>query len=352
MAKMYKGNIAIAESAIRAGARFYAGYPITPSSDIMEYSSKRLSEVGGVFVQSESELAGINMVVGAAACGVRAFTASSANGISLMQEGISMLSDEELPALVINVMRYGNGLGTLFSAQVDYLRETRGGGQGDYRCLVFSPKSIQEAVDLIPLAYDLAEKYRVVAVLMTEGVLGQMMEPCEIPEFKEINRTPWALTGKYDYKKIGIFDRDSKKEAVQIREKYKEIKEKEQRWEAVMLQDAEYVFVALGLEGRSAIGACYELRGEGHKVGVIRPITAWPFPDKAFDNLNTNVKGFITVEANALGQVVEDVALSVKKKLFANKPVYALPYIYGVPLIKDIKADFKKILNGEIEGVY
>ena len=219
---MMKGNEAIAEAAVRAGARFYAGYPITPSSEIMEYLSWRMEEVGGAFVQAESELAGINMVIGAAACGVRALTASSGPGISLKQEGISTLCDEGLSAVVITQVRYGNGLGTLFTSQCDYNRETRGGGQGDYRCIVLCPSSIQEYVDLILPAYELAEKYRIVVVMMGEGTLGQMMEPVTLPDFVETKRTPWALNGHYTYKKIGIFERASMKEAVELREKYKE----------------------------------------------------------------------------------------------------------------------------------
>lgn len=352
MAEMMKGNVAIAEAAVRAGVRFYAGYPITPSSEIMEYLSWRLEEVGGAFVQAESELAGINMVFGAASCGVRALTASSGPGISLKQEGISALSDEELPALVINMVRYGNGLGTLYSAQCDYHRETHGGGHGDYRCIVLSPASIQEAVDLISVAYELGEKYRVVVVLMSEGALGQMMEPVTLPDFQEVKRNYWGFDGKYSYKKIGIFDRDSKKEAVELNKKYAEIKKNEQRWEEDGLEDAEYVFVAYGLPGRSTLGAIRELRSEGYKVGLIRPITTWPFPENAFKHINSQVKGLITVEANATGQMVDDVALCTKKILNGNIPVYALPFIYGVPPMKEIQGKFRQIVAGEIKEVY
>lgn len=352
MAEMIKGNEAIAEAAVRAGARLYAGYPITPSTEIMEYLSTRMDEVGGVFIQAESEIAGINMVIGGAACGVRSFTASSGPGISLKQEGISSLSDEQLPAVIINVVRYGDGLGTLYSAQGDYLRETRGGGNGDYRCIVLCPESIQEAVDLTTLAFDLAEKYRVVSVLMTEGSLGQMMEPCELPEFQEVKRQPWGFDGKYSYKKIGIFDRNSMNEAVLIKEKHAAIKANEQRWEDDCVEDADYVFVAFGLPARSTKGAIEQLRAQGHKVGIIRPITAWPFPEKAFEKVNPNVKGFITVEANVTGQLVDDVALTLKKGSNSNVPVYCLPYVYGVPAMKAIKADFLKIQAGEIKEVY
>lgn len=349
---MMKGNIAISEAAIRAGARLYAGYPITPSTEIMEYLSTRMDEVGGTFIQAESEIAGVNMVIGGSACGVRSFTASSGPGISLKQEGMTTLSDEELPAVVINVVRYGNGIGTLLTAQCDYLRETRGGGNGDYRCIVLCPSSIQEAVNLVTLAFDLAEKYRVVSVIMTEGALGQMMEPCELPEFQEVKRYPWAFDGKYTNKKIGIFDRDSKKEAVLLNKKYDEIKANEQRWESKYLEDADYVLVGYGMPGRSMMGAVEQLRAEGHKVGFIRVITAWPFPEKAFKDVNPNIKGFISVETNATGQLVDDIALSVKKVQKANVPVYCLPYVFGIPAMKTIKEDFVKVITGEKKEVY
>ncbi|AHM58005.1 ketoisovalerate oxidoreductase subunit VorB (plasmid) [Peptoclostridium acidaminophilum DSM 3953] len=352
MGDMIKGNEAIAEAAVRAGARLYAGYPITPSTEIMEYLSWRMPEIGGTFVQAESELAGINMVVGGAACGVRSFTASSGPGMSLKQEGITQLYDEELAAVVINVVRYGNGIGTLHTAQCDYLRETRGGGNGDYRTIVLCPESIQEAVDLTGLAFDLAEKYRTVATLMTEGALGQMMEPCELPEFKEVKRQPWGFDGKYSYKKVGIFDRDSMKEAVLLNEKHDLIKANEQRWEDGDIEDADYVFVAYGLPGRSTKGAVEQLKAQGHKVGFIRPIIAWPFPENAFAKVNPNVKGFITVEANATGQLVDDVALTVKKSMKSDIPVYCLPYVYGIPAMKAIQEDFVKIAAGEIKEVY
>ncbi len=353
MGDMMKGNIAIAEAAVRAGIRIYAGYPITPSTEIMEYLSGRLPELGRNFIQAESELSAINMIMGASACGYRALTASSGPGISLKQEGISCISDEELACVVINVVRYGNGLGTLYSSQCDYFRETRGGGNGDYRCIVLSPSSIQEAVDLIAPAFDLAEKYRIVTVFMTEGALGQMMEPCDLPDFIEPKRHPWALDGKYSYKKIGIFDRDSMKEAVQINEKHALIKANEQRWESNYLEGADYVFVAYGLPGRSVKGAVEELRTEGLKVGFIRPITTWPFPEKAFAEVNPAVKGFISVEANATGQLIDDVALTVKKTFRErNVPTWCLPCVYGIPSIKFVKEGLARIMNGELKEAY
>ena len=352
MGDMVKGNIAMAEAAVRAGARLYAGYPITPSTEIMEYLSSRMEEVGGTFIQAESEIAGINMAIGGAACGVRSFTASSGPGISLKQEGISCASDEELALVVINVVRYGIGLGTLFTGQSDYHRETRGGGNGDYRCIVLCPSTVQEAVDLVTLSFDLAEKYRMVSVIMTEGALGQMMEPCDYPEFQEVKKQPWGFDGKYTNKKVSPIDRDAIRDANVFNKKYADIRENEQRWEDGYLEDADYVFVAFGLPGRSAIGAVEQLRAEGHKVGFIRPITAWPFPEKAFEKVNPNVKGYITVEANATGQMVDDVALTVKRMKKENLPVYCLPYIYGIPAMKKIKEDFLKIQAGQVKEVY
>jgi len=277
MEDMIKGNHAFAEAAIRAGATFYAGYPITPSSEIMEYLSVRLPEIGGVFIQAESEGASMNILTGASASGVRCFTASSSVGMTLKQEGISHMADSYLPFLAINVVRYGTGLGTLDTGQSDYLRDTRGGGSGDYRTFVL---------------------------------------------------------------------------AIDEKAKYDSIKENEQMWAEESLEDAEYVIVAYGLAGRSATGAVKQLRNEGYKVGLIRPITLWPFPEKAFDKVNKDVKGYISVEENATGQMVEDIALTLKKTIQSSKPVYMFANAFGIPTMKKIKADFISVRNGEIKEVY
>ena len=348
---MINGQIAIAESAVRAGARLYAGYPITPSTEIMEYMSWRMEEVGGKFVQAESEIAGIYMVMGGLAAGVKSFTASSGPGISLKQEAISVIADEQLPGVIINVVRYGSGIGTLMTGQCDYLRDTRGGGNGDYRNFVLCPESVQEAADLTVLCFDLAEKYRMVSVLMTEGALAQMKEPCVFPEMREATRFPWGFDGKYTNKKIGIFDRNSITEAKDMQEKYKLIKENEQRWESKYLEDAEYVFVAYGLSARSVKGAVEVLRARGEKVGYIRLITAWPFPEKAFLEVSDDVKGFITIEANATGQMIDDVALTLKKQGKTTK-AYCNPHILGIPQQKAIIEDYEKVVAGEMEEVY
>jgi|LGOV01.1.fsa_nt_gb 2-oxoglutarate ferredoxin oxidoreductase subunit alpha len=352
MEDMIKGNHAFAEAAIRAGATFYAGYPITPSTEIMEYLSIRMEEVGGVFIQAESEGASMNILTGASASGVRCFTASSSVGMTLKQEGISHMADSDLPFLAINVVRYGNGLGTLDTGQSDYLRDTRGGGSGDYRCFVLAPYSIPEAVELIGLGFDLSDKYRIGTILHTEAALGQMMEPCGMPELKRVERRYGCIDGKYSHERISPLYRDRRAEAIEMKERYETIKENEQLWKERYLDDAEYVIVAYGLAGRSTMGAVEQLRKEGYKVGYIRPITLWPFPEKAFANVNPNVKGYISVEENALGQMVDDIALTLKKTEQSSKPVYCLPYVFGVPAMKKIKADFIKIKNGEMKEVY
>lgn len=352
MVDMIKGNHAFAEAAVRAGARFYAGYPITPSSEIMEYLSTRMAEVGGVFIQAESEGASMNILTGASASGVRCFTASSSVGMTLKQEAISHMADSDLPFLAINVVRYGIGLGTLDTGQSDYHRDTRGGGSGDYRCFVLAPYSIPEAVELIGLGFDLSDKYRMGTILHTEAALGQMMEPCEMPELKTVERREGCIDGTYSHERISPLYRDRKKEALEIKERYATIMEHEQRWEDKYLEDADYVLIAYGLAGRSVTGAVEQLRAQGEKVGFIRPITLWPFPEKAFAKVNPEVKGFISVEENATGQMVDDIALTLKKTQQSAKPVYALAYAYGVPPMKKIRADFARIRGGEMKEVY
>jgi len=352
MEDMIKGNHVFAEAALRAGARFYAGYPITPSTEIMEYLSFRMEEVGGVFIQAESEQSSMNILTGASASGVRCFTASSSVGMTLKQEAISHMADSDLPFLAINVVRYGNGLGNLQTGQSDYFRDTRGGGSGDYRNFVLSPYSLQESVDLIAHAFDLADKYRMGAILHTEASLGQMMEPCSFPEMRTVEKRPDAIDGTYSQERISPLFRDRFAEAIEMKERYERAKENEQMWKDEYLEDADYVFVAYGLAGRSAMGAVEKLREEGHKVGFIRPITLWPFPEKAFAKVNPNVKGYISLEENATGQMVDDIALTLKKTDQRDKPVYCFTYASCIPTMKRIKADFTKVANGEIKEVY
>lgn len=352
MREMIKGNHVFAEAAIRAGARFYAGYPITPSTEIMEYLSSRMEEVGGVFIQAESEGSSMNILTGASASGVRCFTASSSVGMTLKQEAMSHMADSDLPYLAINVVRYGNGLGTLDTGQSDYYRDTRGGGSGDYRSIVLSPYSLQEAVELIALGFDLSDKYRVGAILHTEAALGQMMEPCDYPEIRTVERRPDAFDGTNSHDRISPLSRDRRAEALEIKERYERIKENEQLWQSSYVEDAEYVFVAYGLAGRSTTGVVEQLRAEGHKVGLIRPIILWPYPEKAFAEVNPNVKAYISVEENATGQMVEDIALTLKRMKADSKPVYCFTYAYGVPAMKTIKSDYMKVLKGDIKEVY
>lgn len=352
MAEMIKGNEAAAEAAVRAGLEVYAGYPITPSTEVMEYLSDRMPELGRGFIQAESELAAINMVMGVSACGKRVMTASSGPGVSLMQEGISYMAQYEYPCVLLNVVRWGNGLGALDGAQTDYHRETRGGGNGDYRNIVLCPATVQEYADIMADAFDLAEKYRNIVVVMADSGLGQMMEPCELPDFRPLKKAEWGLDGKFRTPRSNFLNRDLVGESEQYMNKIREIRENEQRWEAEHIEDADYIFVAFGLCGRVAKGIVKELRAAGERVGYIRPITAWPFPNKAFLNVNPSVKGFITIETNGEGQMVDDVALAAKKHGMGNVPVFALPYVCGVPKDAQIKHDFEAVKQGSVKEVY
>ena len=353
--ELWKGNEAIAEAAIRAGCDCFFGYPITPQSEVPEYMSAHLPKAGGVFLQSESEVAAINMVYGAAGAGMRAMTSSSSPGISLKQEGITYIAGAELPCVIVNCMRGGPGLGTIQPGQGDYYQATRGGGNGDYRNIILCPSTVQESVDLMYEAFDIAEKYRCIVEIMSESGLGQMMEPCEYPEFRELKKCDWGLDGTYKVKRGDFLGRDLQKESDTYMAKVRAMRENEQRWEARYTEDAEYVFVAYGLPGRAVSGVVEELRAAGEKVGYIRPITAWPYPEKAFAALaekNPNLKGFISVETNGEGQMVDDVALYAKKYGMGAVPVYVLPYVCDIPKDDRVKADYARIKAGEIKEVY
>jgi 2-oxoglutarate ferredoxin oxidoreductase subunit alpha len=294
----------------------------------------------------------MNMIFGAAASGFRCFTASSSVGMALKQEAICHLADNDLPFVAINVVRFGNGLGTLETGQSDYLRDTRGGGAGDYRNFVLSPYNLPEAVELIGHAFDLGDKYGMGVILHTEAALGQMMEPCGFPEMKTVERRFGCVDGTFSHERKSPLFRDRKSEAIEIKAKYLDIKEKEQLWKSEFVEDADYVLVAYGMAGRSVIGAVMQLREEGYKVGYIRPISLWPYPEKAFENVNPEVKGYISIEENATGQMVDDIALTLKKTKQRDKPVYCMTYGYGIPTMKTIKKDFIKVVNGEIKEVY
>lgn len=323
---LMKGNEAFAEACLRAGCRFFSGYPITPQSEIPEYLSWRMEEVGGVFVQTESELAGINMLFGAASTGKRCLTSSSGPGYALMQEGISYLCGTELPAVILDVQRIGNALGDITTGQGDYWALTRGGGHGDYRTIVLAPASVQEQVDLASVAFDLAEKYTHPVLMATDAATGQMVESVELPEMKEHDplSLPWAFKPrKIGEKKVNVRniykelfvepDVDGYREF--LLNKYNAIVENEQRWEAVQVEDAEVVIVAYGITSRIAKSAIRQARAQGIKLGLIRPITLWPFPQKAFDVLGSQVKGIVCAEINILGQMKEDVVAAVKHKI-------------------------------------
>ncbi|MEG1710191.1 MAG: 3-methyl-2-oxobutanoate dehydrogenase subunit VorB [Clostridia bacterium] len=318
--KLTKGNEAIAEAAIRGGCRFFFGYPITPQNEIPEYMSKRLPEVGGCFIQSESEVAAINMVYGAACAGARAMTSSSSPGISLKQEGISYIATAELPCVVLNMVRGGPGLGTIYPAQGDYFQAVKGGGHGDYKMLVYTPANIQEAVDIMYEAFDKADQYRVITYILGDATIGQMMEPVEMPEFKDVTTfpaKPWALTGHTakEHKIMTTLEMNPDKFEGMIDhmyDVYDELKRNEVRYEAFMCEDADTVVVAYGTASRIAKTAVKLMREQGLKVGLFRPITVFPFPEKQIAELakSAHVKRFFVTELSK-GQMVEDVRLSV-----------------------------------------
>ena len=301
MAKvLLKGNEALAEAALAAGCRFYSGYPITPQTEILEYLSWRMEEVGGEFIQAESELAGINMVLGAAAAGARALTTSSGPGFSLKQEGISYLVAADLPAVIVDVMRIGTGLGDIAQGQGDYWQLTRGGGHGDYHTLVLAPASVQENADMMAEAFDLAEKYRHPVLIASDAAIGQMIEAVEIPKFQEhdINKFDWTIKGckkGCEQRKIqNVYYTHPDYEGY-LSEKYRQM-EQEQRYENVQVEDAEVVLVAYGISSRVCRETVELAREEGLKLGLIRPITLWPFPVKAFKEAKAaNIRWIIMV---------------------------------------------------------
>ena len=317
---LLSGNEAIAKGALDAGCRFYAGYPITPQNELIAYMARNMKEAGGVFIQSESELAAINMVFGASATGTRAMTSSSSPGISLMQEGISYIAGAELPAVIANIMRAGPGLGNIWPAQSDYFQATKGGGHGDYHCIVLAPSTVQEAYGLTALAFDLADKYKCPVIILSDGMLGQMMEPLRVKgkglRVKDFAK-PWALTGcegrkpnvaKSFYLKLGELEKFNLK----LQEKYKTINKKEQRYEKFHLDKADIILVAYGTMARLAKQAMLDLREKGVKAGLIRPVSLWPFPNGVFKNLAHTKKRlkFLCLEMSC-GQMVEDVRLAL-----------------------------------------
>ena len=327
--KLMKGNEVIAEAAIRCGCDGYFGYPITPQSEVMEtlMLRKPWEETGMVVLQAESELAAINMVYGGASCGKKVMTSSSSPGISLKQEGITYIAGAELPCLVVDVMRGGPGLGTIQPSQSDYFQATKGGGHGDYHLIVLAPASVQEMSDFVVLGFELAFKYRNPAMVLADGVIGQMMEKVVLPaqkprrtEAEIIEQCPWAATGKAKDRKPNIITSlELKPEAMEINNlrfqaKYREIEKNEVRFEEINCEDAEYLIIAFGSMARIGQKAMEMAREKGIKVGILRPITLWPFPTQAIAAYADKVKGMLVTELNA-GQMIEDVRLAVNGKI-------------------------------------
>lgn len=343
---LMKGNEAMAESAVRAGCRFYSGYPITPQTEILEYLYTRLDEVGGSCVQTESEVSGINMLLGAVAAGVRGFTSSSSPGFALYQEGISYLAAYDLPAVLVNVSRRGPGLGDLPVAQGDYWQMTRGGGNGDYCTIVLAPASVQESADLVYESFDLAEKYRHPVMVLADAAIGQMAEAVTFKELREhsIDANDFAVRGcEKDEKPRLVFntcyaDPDYD---ITLRKKYYAIQENEQRWEDFRVEDAEIVLVAYGVSARICKEAVKTARENGIKIGLVRPITLWPFPQKAFATLPTSVKGLLGVEISALGQMTDDIKIASSCKY----PVDFVGTYFDVPQVADILKKAKEMLE-------
>jgi len=317
---LMKGNEAIAEAAIIAGCRHYFGYPITPQTEIAAYMAKRMPKIGGVFLQAESEIAAINMVYGASSAGKRVMTSSSSPGISLKSEGISYLAGCDLPALIVNAQRGGPGLGGIQPSQSDYFQATRGGGHGDYHLLVLAPASVQEMAELTIKGFDLADQYRMPVMLLADGTTGQMMEPVTFDfEIGEPVEKPWATTGTKMARKHNIVNslylkpEELEKTNIERFARYAEIKEKEAVCEEFLTEDADIIVAAFGIAARVSQSAVVEARAQGIKAGLIRPVTLWPFPEKAFREAAKHAKAFISVELS-MGQMIEDVKLSTGMK--------------------------------------
>ena len=347
---LMKGNEAIAEAAILAGCRHYFGYPITPQTEIAAYMAKKMPKIGGVFLQAESEIASINMVYGAAAAGVRVMTSSSSPGISLKAEGLSYIAGSDVPALVVNVQRGGPGLGGIQPSQSDYFQATKGGGHGDYKMIVLAPASVQEMASLTIKGFNLADKYLMTSMILADGTIGQMMEPISFEDAQvETYEKPWALTGTKGKRSHNVVNSlYLKPDELEVKnferfEKYKAVEENEAMWEEFMMEDAEYCVVAFGIASRVAKNAVVAAREEGIKVGLIRPITLWPFPKKAMEAAAEKVKGFISVELN-MGQMIEDIKLYTQCK----KPVALCNRCGGmIPSPDEVLESIRKAQKGE-----
>ena len=348
---LMKGNEALAEAAIRAGCKAYFGYPITPQSEILEYLTEVGRNRGMVVLQSESELAAINMVYGASGAGARTMTSSSSPGISLMQEGMSYLACAELPALVVNINRGGPGLGTIQPSQSDYFQAVKGGGHGDYHVIVYAPASVQEMADFVYTAFDVGDKYRTPVVILADGALGQMMEKVRFPEYdltEHLKEKTWATTGKTSDRERNIITsihiQPEEMEAfnIHLQKKYREIEKQEVRYELVQTEDAELLIVAYGLAARISHRALELAREQGIRVGLLRPITLWPYPDEILAKLADQVDNILVAELNA-GQMLEDVRLGVE----GRKPIHFTGRMGGIiPPPEEILEKIIDIKNG------
>lgn len=331
---LIKGNYAIAQAAVLAGCQCYFGYPITPQSEIGEFMSGKMQELGRAYVSAESELAAINMVIGACSTGVKAMSSSSSCAVSLMQEALSYATSDQLPVVLVSVMRGGPGLGNIYPSQGDYFQATIGGGNGDYKTIVLAPSTVQECVDLTYKAFYLAHKYRNPAILLADGLLGQMMEPVEFYDYpyEEIDNSSWALTGAKDRdgRIIRSYAPLADNQCVfleKLYDKYRQIEENETEWEEIGTEDADIVLISFGSTSRNVKTAAKLCRQKGLKIGILRPITLFPFPNKRLQELSKTVKKFITVEVN-MGQMVNDVRLAVNGAVpveLIHKPVGAPP---------------------------
>ncbi len=315
--ELLKGNHAIAEAAVRAGLEAYFGYPITPQTELLEHLSRRMIELNRVFLQAESEIAAINMVYGAAAAGARVMTSSSGPGFSLMQEGLSYIAGTELPCVIVDVMRGGPGLGNILPSQADYFQVTRSAGHGDFHPIVLAPASVQEAIDFTVLAFELADKYRHIVIVAADGLIGQMMEPAELPPMRELKkeRPAWAMDGSNQHSKrllISVYMDAEEEEAFNqhLQRRLTQIRQAEQRWVEYATEDAALLVIGYGTAGRIAYTAVQAAREKGLKVGLLRPQTLWPFPERRISELADNAVGCLVVEMNA-GQMVEDVRLAI-----------------------------------------
>ncbi len=346
---LMKGNEAISEAAIKAGCRHYFGYPITPQTEIAAYMSKKMPKIGGTFLQAESEIAAINMVYGVSAAGLRVMTSSSSPGISLKGEGLSYLAGADLPALIVNVQRGGPGLGGIQPSQSDYFQATKGTAHGDFHMIVLAPASVQEMADLTVKGFDLADKYRMTTMLLADGTLGQMMEPVSLDfDIKPMIEKPWAVTGTKMMRKHNVVNSlylkpdQLEKTNFDRYARYEIVKENEVMYEEYLLEDAEICVVAFGIASRVAKNAIDEARKQGIKVGLLRPITLWPFPEKVLNEIANKVKAFISVELN-MGQMIEDIRLAVNGKA----PVTLCNRAGGmIPSPEQVLESIKKVNEG------